>query len=90
MQEFNFNMDWKLPNDAQNATTSDNQTKDKANNIKRTKANDDDDVDNENEESESDSENGAKTTVYTAKPINLQPGHTGFLTFATLLHKDFS
>lgn len=29
------------------------------------------------------------SAMYSAKPINIQPGHTGFLTFATLLHKDY-
>lgn len=28
--------------------------------------------------------------MHTAKPINIQPGHTGYLTFATLLNKEFS
>lgn len=32
---------------------------------------------------------GPTTSMYSAKPINVQPGHTGFLTFATLLHKDY-
>jgi hypothetical protein len=31
----------------------------------------------------------AKGFTYTSKAINIQPGHTGFLTFATLLHKDY-
>ena len=33
--------------------------------------------------------NGLVSTIFAAKAINIQPGHTGFLTFATLLHKDF-
>ena len=33
--------------------------------------------------------NGSSTTLYTSKEINQQPGHTGFLTFATLLHKKY-
>lgn len=35
-------------------------------------------------------ESGPTTSMYSAKPINVQPGHTGFLTFATLLHKDYA
>ena len=30
-----------------------------------------------------------RVVQYAAKAINSQPGHTGFLTFATLLHKDY-
>ncbi len=32
---------------------------------------------------------GGKAGVYSCKAINIQPGHTGFLTFATLLHKEY-
>ena len=31
----------------------------------------------------------SSTAIYSAKAINQQPGHTGYLTFATLLHKDY-
>lgn len=39
--------------------------------------------------SDNDDENSTSTVRYAAKPINLQPGHTSYLTFATLLHKDY-
>jgi hypothetical protein len=45
--------------------------------------------DNENSE-DSEDENGANVyKPYCSKQINLQPGHTGYLTFATLLNKNF-
>lgn len=46
--------------------------------------------DSEDSDFSGDEENEITTALYSAKPINIQPGHTGFLTFATLLHKDFS
>lgn len=48
----------------------------------------------ENESSSSDDDDNERArdnkskTIYSTKAINLQPGHTGFLTFATLLAKD--
>lgn len=51
---------------------------------------DDDEEDDANGGEEVDkNKNGLVTHQYVAKPINIQPGHTSFLTFATLLHKDF-
>ena len=44
---------------------------------------------NQFEHDEDDKRAGNKESVYTSKAINIQPGHTGFLTFATLLHKDY-
>jgi tRNA (adenine57-N1/adenine58-N1)-methyltransferase len=45
--------------------------------------------DNENSD-DSEDENGTDVyKPYCSKPINLQPGHTGYLTFATLLNKNF-
>ena len=38
---------------------------------------------------DSDEDAGPAVSQYAAKAINMQPGHTGFLTFATLLHKDY-
>lgn len=35
------------------------------------------------------SKNGLTTSIYTAKAINQQPGHTSYLTFASLLHKKY-
>ena len=44
--------------------------------------------DNESNDDELD-EDVPRVVQYAAKAINSQPGHTGFLTFATLLHKDY-
>lgn len=51
--------------------------------VKNEESNDEED----DEDSEVDEQDKTQTITYTAKPINQQPGHTGFLTFATLLHK---
>lgn len=61
---------------------------------KRPKKSNENESDSDQDESSSDldtpvQQNNPSAPVYTAKAINLQPGHTGFLTFATLLHKDF-
>ena len=45
---------------------------------------------NESDNSDSEDENGENVyKPYCSKPINYQPGHTGYLTFATLLNKTF-
>ena len=74
---------------------TDNQKRKEANNNngkrkkfkKGGKNNDSDNEDDSGDDSSDEAGEGGKT-IYTAKAINLQPGHTGFLTFATLLPKD--
>jgi hypothetical protein len=51
--------------------------------------NDNNDDDDDQEEDDYLNKDGNIVNRYAAKAINLQPGHTGFLTFATLLHKDY-
>lgn len=43
--------------------------------------------DNDDAEGESDPNAASNFVNYASKPINMQPGHTGYLTFATLLSK---
>ena len=53
---------------------------------------DEDDYEDEEEnggEEVDKNKNGLVVSQFVAKPINIQPGHTSFLTFATLLHKDY-
>ena len=45
--------------------------------------------DNEDDDDNEETNAAQQVSHYAAKAINLQPGHTGFLTFATLLHKDY-
>ena len=79
----------------ENAET-DNQKRKEANNNngkrkkfkKGGKNNDSDTEDDSGDDSNDEAGEGGGKTIYTAKAINLQPGHTGFLTFATLLPKD--
>jgi hypothetical protein len=104
MANFDFNMDMKIesanPNSIKNGDKEthleDDASKrklDTCNNellIKKKKSK----LDSNNEESDSSGDDeectaNSKTVQYAVKPINLQPGHTSFLTFATLLHKDF-
>ncbi|RMZ96371.1 tRNA (adenine(58)-N(1))-methyltransferase catalytic subunit TRMT61A [Brachionus plicatilis] len=82
LPDFDFNMDWKIGKDEEEKCSNDKNNIQKPA-VKRTKnaTNDSEESDEEIDESTS--------TRYTAKPINIQPGHTGFLTFATLLHKNF-
>jgi hypothetical protein len=65
--------------------TIDNEVnmKDQDNSDKEDSGDDDDDDDDDL------NKNGYIVSRYAAKAINQQPGHTGFLTFATLLHKDY-
>jgi len=50
-------------------------------------ADDADDGDNDDVEGETDPNAVSNFVSYASKPINMQPGHTGYLTFATLLSK---
>ena len=54
-----------------------------------TKKKSDSDDESADDEDVNEDKNGSSTTLYTSKAINQQPGHTGFLTFATLLHKKY-
>ena len=100
MQNFDFNMDQRQPagvkEDAAEDTGNNQENKRKETNEKKnnkkfkSNKNGDNEEDEANESgSDLDNNDGSVVTHYTAKAINLQPGHTGFLTFATLLHKDF-
>lgn len=80
LQDFDFNTDWKKEKNDDDNCSNLNQSQQKSPLIKKKK------ILNENEESD-DEFNDKISGSYTAKPINIQPGHTGFLTFATLLHK---
>ncbi len=72
--EFDFNM-----NGLNKSEPNNNNNKRK----KKKKKNESDDSD--------DGEEGGENVFrqYCSKPINLQPGHTGYLTFATLLNKNY-
>ena len=58
---------------------------------KRKEKKDENDSNSESDENDDEDENEDRPAVvkYAAKAINSQPGHTGFLTFATLLHKEY-
>lgn len=89
MADFNFDMDSKKSKSDDVAEKCDDvaEKNDDQPAKKRSRANEENEEDDEDEE-ENDDE-GGKASKYAAKPINMQPGHTSFLTFATLLHKDF-
>ncbi len=74
-QDFDFNIDNQKNEENSNNNNNNKKRKNQDNN------NSDDDLDGDNFDGNS--------SLFTAKAINLQPGHTGFLTFATLLHKNF-
>lgn len=82
LADFDFNMNWRIGKVDEERTSSDKLTNQQPVN-KKVKKNESDSDESDYELSELSSKN------YTAKPINIQPGHTGFLTFATLLHKNF-
>jgi hypothetical protein len=46
-------------------------------------------ADSDASEDDESNKNCLTSSIYTAKAINQQPGHTSFLTFATLLHKKY-
>ncbi len=100
--EFDFNMDMKKPasvkKDSENGATEnvdsnvdgDNEASE-AKKRRHSKSdvnsyNEDDQMQLDDDETDKPS---AKGGVYSSKAINIQPGHTGFLTFATLLHKEY-
>jgi hypothetical protein len=65
--------------------------KNKRNNKSKKRKENKDEDNSESNDDDDDDENGdcPAVTKYAAKAINSQPGHTGFLTFATLLHKEY-
>lgn len=73
---------------AVNSKRKETDNKNKKKWIKKAKNYKKDDSESESEDDDTDDE-GSVAKQYTAKPINIQPGHTGFLTFATLLHKEY-
>lgn len=89
MPDFNFDMDSikvkKIDEDAGGGVTEEKIDEQPAK--KRSRTNGGDDEDDEDDDEENGDDGGS--SKYAAKPINQQPGHTSFLTFATLLHKDF-
>ena len=92
LQNFDFNLDMRnVDNDSKKEENIENDAnKNGANNSKKSKRSNT--YKESAEDSEDDDEYGevdSQSTTYTSKPINIQPGHTSFLTFATLLHKDF-
>jgi tRNA (adenine57-N1/adenine58-N1)-methyltransferase len=94
LQNFDFNLDMRnLDNDNKNEENSekraDESNKNNAKNSKKFKKNNNRESDDDSDEDmDENGDNDSHSTTYTSKPINLQPGHTSFLTFATLLHKD--
>ena len=77
--EFDFTMN------NMNKTNEEIVGSNKKNKNKNRKQNNDSDGSDSNEEA-----GGSVYKQYCSKPINLQPGHTGYLTFATLLNKNFN
>lgn len=102
MQNFDFNMDIR-PRREEEAAAEEGQEANNGNDKndeeaskrkqetdkKKSKKKKSSDSDNEESESSEDENKQDCLSVFTAKAINLQPGHTGFLTFATLLHKKY-
>ena len=65
-----------------------NKSRNQRNKEKKRKS-DRDENNSDSDESDEESDAGPAKCQYAAKAINMQPGHTGFLTFATLLHKEY-
>ncbi len=85
MQDFEFDEasdNRKRRGDNNQEPMAEHVKRDDSKNGKRSQASNDSDLSD-------DDQDGVVSAMYSAKPINIQPGHTGFLTFATLLHKDF-
>ncbi len=100
MTDFDFDMDKKRKEENENENENGDNEEcsdslkrkqlDNAQKSKRSCKKKNDESEDENDLGGEDlDKNGLTSTIYTAKPINLQPGHTSYLTFATLLHKKY-
>jgi tRNA (adenine57-N1/adenine58-N1)-methyltransferase len=93
MPNFDFNMDMKVTNEttnqSENVNSDENKRKEACNHNENKNSNKKHKKSTDSDEDDDNSDNVSNESIFTAKAINLQPGHTGFLTFATLLHKDF-
>ena len=93
MPNFDFNMDMKVSNEANDqvdtVNSDENKRKEPGNNNENKNSNKKQKRSTDSDEDDTNGDDVSNESIFTAKAINLQPGHTGFLTFATLLHKDF-
>lgn len=91
--EFDFGINSSNKNATTTAEKADQEDKKDENGQKKKKKkrneSDNDDDENSNDVDDEEAIDGSVYKQYSSKPINLQPGHTGYLTFATLLNKNF-
>jgi len=93
MPSFDFNMDMRMSNEtndqADNVNNEEAKRKEPGSNSDNKNSNKKPKRSTDSDEEDANSVDESNESIFTAKAINVQPGHTGFLTFATLLHKDF-